>query len=605
MPAKQFEILLATLKELRTEAEATARALRILEGQGGGLGPAGNTRTGYIRGVEAGNASGTGNQTAPSRLMDISVGAAIGSSLARQNSGVLGEPFSTTNHPIQTTKSRMDNLIRSQAGLSKWSSQRLQDEMFDERQGLKGMSLKQYETNRIMWGTSPLVQPSHLGKGGTQGSWFSFLKQQQNAIYGSGGVASGKSFPRLQAQGIGGPYYGRDQDLNRVDRRNPIYPLRSSGMGGQLPGSVRYTGGGMNIAPAAKQPWDMSPTGYGILGGLAIIGREIANTKNTVNREYYSAGGQGDAGQYGIGGGVGYNTFGGGVLNFAQGIGLGVQRAAPQLAGYALGLAGASRMGNAVNVARTAGIRGGLSSLSGVGGMFTGGGAAAMAGTAGVGALFYTAIKAMPDAIESAKQGIGWATDSIFGTSVGVTSPEMYERRRDARELGKLRMFRRVQDNMPGRQGMTGGTDVNNSVSGGYVEKAIQAKADQLAQRSGGFMDLSVGFGGANNLLRDYFSLVGLAKSRKELRAEAVDELVKKDKRIEGYRVKGWDAMMTGDFYKARNFFNEAFNASPKEGAPQAWKDPMQIYSEIQASKIASRHYAASFITRPTERTGD
>ena len=598
MPAKQFEILLQTLKELREEAEATSRALRILEGQSGPMGASGNTRTAYIRGVEQSNASSSLNQSV-GNLMPLAAAAAI------VGRGGSGQPWSD----ILTGSYKEPLGYLGSIPMYGGKNYSLQD--WDIARQTASREMKFWE-GRVENGK--LVRPPTAGELRIHARGQELPLSVRRTIDAGGGFSPLHEPPSSKLFGDTGPAglssIAADNKWKAL-LYNKTPPIRRIGFNVPPPNRILPASFGSKAMMGPGGPQGTfrqsirGTAGYGILGALGVIGNEILNTKNSINKEYYSAGGWGRPGQYGIGGGMGYNTFGGGVANFAEGIGLAAERAAPSLTSFGFMAYGAGRAVSALNVARTAGVRGGIAAMGGAGGMFTSGSSLAMAGTAGVAALFYTAIQALPDAIGTVKQAAGWGIDTVFGTAVGRTTPEVFENRQTVRQLAKLRMFRRVQDNMPGRQGMTGGVDPNTSVSGGYVERAIQQKADQLANRSGGFMDISIAFGGHDNILRNYLSYVGLAKSRKELRDEAVKQLVWKDKHIEEFRTKGWEAMHLGDFHKARYFFNEAFNQAPKEGAPEAWRDPMQIYTEVHASRISSRHYAASFITRPTLRTGD
>jgi hypothetical protein len=617
MAANQFQVLLQTLKDLRTEAEATVRALRQLEGQSGPMGPAGNSRTAYVRGVEQANAS-TPHARSVGNLMPISAGAGAFAGSISGGGGGGGSRGASSWVPLtKADKARMDNLIASKAMLSKWSGQRLQDEMFDQFQGLSGMSLKQYEINRIGWGTSPLVQPSHIGRGATGSSWFNYLRTQQNAIFGSNVMATGASFPSLNRLSSTGPYYGRDQDLNRIDRRTSIYPLRRTQMsgitGGKIGGSPYFTGRGFNVFNPPPSPFKESVsqfydqigrgTGLAVMGaGMATIAiREAMRTGDSIHRERYSAGGEGDQGQYSVGGGRGYNTTGGMISNFAEGFGLAAQRSLPAMGSVALSMWGGQKLGSMASAAQAtfraatvkggahagirAGVRAAFGAVGGVGGAVS---------TLGVGAIFYAALDQAPNAMETAKL--------MF---IEGSSPIEYEKRKQAHDLSKLRMFQHIRNNMPGRQGMTGGMDYRNSVAGGEIEQMIQEKADQLATRSSGFMDISIAFGGHENVLRNFMATFGLAKGREELRQEAIKEYIRKDEKVEEARKKGWEYMELGDFSRARTNYSKAYDMSPWRRQVEAWLNPLTIYTEIQSARINSRHYAASFITRPIQRTGD
>ena len=579
MPSKQFEILLETLKQLRQEAEATSRALRVLEGQSGPMGPAGNTRTSYIRGIEQANANSPHSQSV-GNLMPITVAAAAGAAAGRAAAGreaagreasahsVLSQAFSPEK--IRDTLSTLrrysspgyyknvtDNL--SAAGLNVLnnvvaSEERRTGPPRQRRQNQIPPHVihnnPDYDPNPAQVASPPLMSPTNRTR-----PPYAMPNTSQSNIFS--GLRGGGNHPFVP----GGSY---------VDR------YKGSGPGGFSPPPKNNMFGGPtgfwgNEGPrdgVSSAPWSRIGGVLAAAGGMIL--REALNTKNTKYRETYSTAQFGDNAFYK-------------PRSVIEAAGLAVQRSIPQIASLGLQLAAGRTAFNILGAARTMGLRGAVSSATYGAGLGAGlGGAVA---SLGVGAIIYTGLQALPDAMENVKTAF-----------TGKKTAEEYENSKKVMELRGLGMFRRMLNNLDGRTG------INDR-----IENQITLAANRIAQRSGGYFDVSALHGTYDNEGRQLLSwlTLGAIKGRKELRAEAEKELVDRDKRIEGFRVAGWEAMMNGDFNKARGQFNQAFDGFVNIGVPLAWKDPMQIYSAIQAAKISSRHYAASFITRPVLRTGD
>lgn len=562
------------MRDLNNEIQQTLHALRQLQGQGAAMAPGAGTRTGYVQGVASGNASlqaGHSSQPgAPLALTALAVGAS--SSMTRMGSGWTPiNPFKDviTQHGIM--RSAGSQLMEeTRRATSYWQ---LRDKLAGEIKTLGGT--RPYSNvgpnTWLMQGTSvPLrfeerapyaassFDPANTTRGSLMGGAWTTLRRGatpgQRWAYGAGESAMNLfsmrrgTFLRQMGSRIGG---GIRDSL-----------LAGSGQGRM----IGWIGRGMAVRALADS-WNQleakggfkKPEDYTREEQMRVAGSAWAALGIQVSMLDQAAAAAAPEIGHMLSMGV-YSQAMSGTLMSKGGIG---KQAARLTSLYdKIG----KRPGHAAMRAR-------------VGRAAIAAGAASWAIGMGAGLVVATGLNAMGDVIKGAR---------------GLNDPEAFaaDEREQSRKVSQLEMMERVRKNLRGRQGVTI-----------EAEKMIRSSANEVVSRSG----FQSAFGSDRSLVRKVMSWAtfGWVKSEGQIRDAAMDDLEKKDKRIATMKDKAWDNMRRGSFAKAKYYFEQTWEQSPMKGAVAAWKDPQRIYQAVQAARITSRHYAASFQTRNRERTGD
>lgn len=124
------------------------------------------------------------------------------------------------------------------------------------------------------------------------------------------------------------------------------------------------------------------------------------------------------------------------------------------------------------------------------------------------------------------------------------------------------------------------------------------------AIKDAGLYEQMVEYGGGE-IGRKVLSMFGLAKSSEALASEAAErnkeQLARALTQLEAFK----ESVAAGNFEAARADQIAMIAALEQTGIKQVWRDPADVYAEMEQTRVARRNFAASFDRRPKKRTGD